>query len=120
MCGLVGAHAPSKGVDKFAVRVHEVEEDGVVHEVVAAWVGARRGAKVDAIGLAGRLDGLVRAREADEPGVEFGDIDGRGEERVACRITSDKDGVDDGAMLGVDVFDNVCHLVELLWADVRA
>lgn len=40
---------------------------------------------------------------------------------VSCRIAGDEHGVDDGfAILGVDPFDNLAHLVELLRTDIWA
>lgn len=92
----------------------------MIHQVIATWICPRRSAEVDSVGLACALNSLVSTRETHEPRVEFRDVDGSSEERVACRVASDKDGVDHRSVLAVDAVHYVCHLVELLGTDVGA
>lgn len=79
-----------------------------------------RGGEVDAVGFAHCPDLLPGAGEADEGGVEFGEVgfdDGGG---VAVGVAGDEDRGQDFAALGFDNVDHLGHLVELVGADVRA
>ena len=57
------AHRPAERVDEFAVRVHEVEEDGMVDEVVVARFGVGWRREVDSAAVRGcggkRRDGFM-------------------------------------------------------------
>lgn len=65
------AHRPTERVDEFAVRVHEVEKDGMVDEVVVARLGVGGCREVNSAAVRGggkRRDGFMSERRAHKTG----------------------------------------------------
>ena len=92
---LLRAHLAER-VDEAAGGVHEVEEDGVVDEVVVRRPRVGRRGEVDAVRLARRLERRVVAREAEQARVEVGDVARDLGGGVACRVDGDEDRVESG------------------------
>jgi len=89
---LLRAMLSPNGLDEIALRIHQVEVDAVVDEVILAWLDTLRGGEVHAVLLAHLLDLLPGARQADDVRVELGQVgsqDGRG---VAGRVAGYEDG----------------------------
>ena len=55
-------------------RTHQVEVYGMVDQVIHPWLHALGGREVDAVGLADVFDLLPGSCEADDGGVEFGEV----------------------------------------------
>ena len=68
---LFGRFILAEIVDKSALRVDEVDDDGVVHDVVVVLVGLRRRTEVHPERLGGLGDLLRRSRQAEESGWKF-------------------------------------------------
>ena len=68
---LFGRFILAEIVDKSALRVDEVDDDGVVHDVVVVLVGLRRRTEVHPERLGGLGDLLRRSRQAKESGWKF-------------------------------------------------
>mmetsp|Transcript_12639 Transcript_12639/g.24660 ORF Transcript_12639/g.24660 Transcript_12639/m.24660 type:complete len:315 (-) Transcript_12639:60-1004(-) len=106
-------------LEELAVGAHEVEEDGVVHQVVLLVAG--RGAEVDAEGLGHLGDVLIAPREADEPRVVVLLVRVEALGRVALGVDRDEHGLHGGDAVGlVHHVEGAAHLLELRGADVRA
>lgn len=120
VCAFARRMLAAEGLNKVALRVHDVEVDAVVDEVVLAGLDVRRRAEVDTVCLADSLDLIVGAREADELGVELGEIAFEHFRLVARRVTGDEDGREGAGALLLHEIIHARHLVQLIGADVRA
>lgn len=99
---------------------HQIEVNAVVHKIVLTRLDIRRRREIHTVFLADVLDIIVRAGQADDVRMEFLKIrfhDGR---RVARRIAGDENRTESVASDFLDLINHLCHLVELLWADVWA
>src|SRR6266478_5798430 len=76
----------SKGIDKISVRIHEIEEYGVVDEVVITRFGTWWRREIYAVCLARCLGRRVITCQSDEARVEVAYITGHLREGIACRI----------------------------------
>lgn len=119
--GLLRRVLSSQRLHKVTVGVHQVKVDAVVDEVVLAGLDVLGRAEVDAVLLAQRLDLVVGSGQADEPGVELGQVLLQGRWVVARRVAGDEDGEEGRVgVLGLDNVEHLGHLVELFGADVGA
>lgn len=110
----------AEGLNKITLGVHQVEVDAVVDEVVLARLDLGGSAEVDAVRLAHGLDLVVCARQADELGVELGQVLLEHLGGIARRIAGDEDRLESAGTLGLHLFEHGRHLVKLLGADVGA
>ena len=76
----------SKGIDKLSLRIHEIEEYGVVDEVVITRFGTGWCREIYAVCLARRLGRRVIACQSDKARVEVAHVTGHLGECVACRV----------------------------------
>lgn len=119
--GLLRRVLSSQGLHKVTIGVHQVKVDAVVDEVVLAGLDVLGRAEVDAVLLAQRLDLVVGSGQADEPGVELGQVLLQGCWVVARGVAGDEDGEEGRVgVLGFDNVEHLGHLVELFGADVGA
>lgn len=110
-----------QGLNKVAIGIHQVKVNAVIDEVILSRLDVLGRAEVDAVLLTQRLDLLVSSGQADELGVELGQVLLQSCRVVARGIAGDEDGEEGG--IGDLRFDNVehlSHLVELFGADVGA
>ena len=91
----------AKRVDELPVRVHEVEEDRVVDQVVVVRLCVGRRREVHAVRLARRLERRVVTRQPDQAWVELGHVARDLRHTVARGVDGDEDGLDYGAVLFV-------------------
>lgn len=107
-------------LNKITLRIHEVEVDAVVHQVVLSGLNVLRCAEVDAVLLAEVLNLIVCTSQANKLVVELAEVF---LERLWC-ITSRVAGNEDGEKCaGGLLFHNVQHgrhLIELFGADIGA
>lgn len=111
----------SQRLHKITLRIHQVEVNTVVHEVILARLDILRRAEVDAVLLAQRLDLVVCAGQADELGVELDQVLLKSLGVVACGVAGDEDR-EEGVLGGLflDEVEHAGHLVEFFGADVGA
>lgn len=82
--------ALSKGIDKLALRIHEVYENGMVYQVIACRVRVGRGREVDAVRFACRFYGFIGPDKAGEGGMEIFQILTNPRRRVSCWVYRDE------------------------------
>lgn len=111
---------PAQSLDEVTLRVHQVKVDAVVNQVVLSGRNTFRRAEVDPVGLAHGLDIVVGARQADELGVELGQVLLQLPGPIARGVARHKDAVQAAGNLLLDNVNHVCHLVKLFGADVGA
>lgn len=116
----LGAVLSAQRLHKVALGVHQVEVYAVVYQIVLTRSHVLGRAKVHSVRLAHVLDLVVCARQADEGGVEFGQVLLQHLGGVAFRVTGDEDGQDGAGALGLDQIKHAGHLVEFLRADIGA
>ena len=118
---LIRRMLPPECLYKVALRIHEVEVDAMIYQIVLTRLDILRCAEVDAILLAKVLNLFVRASQTDEVGVELGKIALESFGVVSFRIASHKYGQQ--GILGNLLLDRVkhaSHLIELFRANVGA
>ena len=92
----------------------------MIYEVVLPWLHATRRAKVDPVCFANALDLFVVARQANEVGVEFGQVLLEHLGVVARGVACDHYGKEDVAAFRDDFVVHEGHFVEFVGANVRA
>jgi len=90
-----------EGQGKGKQRTHQVEIDTMIHQIIHPRRRPLRRAEVDAVFSAHVLDLLPGAREADDRGVEFGEVAVQHGGRVPCGIAGYEDGEERGAWGGL-------------------
>ncbi len=111
----------SDALDEIALGIHHVEVDAVVDQVVLlVGLDVLRRREVDPVLLADVLDLLPGAGQPDEGGVELHQVRLEHAGGVARRVAGDEYGSERVRGSGLDYVDRFRHLVELVWADVRA
>lgn len=109
---------PPQRLHKVALRTHQVEVDAVVHQIVRSWRRVARCAEVYPVRLAHGLDLVVRPRQANELGVELGQVFLHLGGAVARRVARHKHGLERVGALFIHKVVHDGHLVELFGADV--
>jgi hypothetical protein len=101
---------------------HQVEVDTVIHEVVLPRLHILRGTEVHTVLLAHVLDLFVRASQTDNAGVELLQVLAQDLGGIADRIASNENRHKELLVLssGLDLLDDLGHLVQLVRADIRA
>ena len=90
--------ALAKCIDEVPLRVHEVEEYGVIHKIVILSLHVGWCREIYAVGLACRLDRCVVTSEAHEARMEVSDIGADLRDGVTSRIDGDEYRLDDGTV----------------------
>lgn len=109
---------PAQGVHKLALRVHEVEEDGVVHQVVLAWLDVWWCGEVHPVLLARVFHLVERTRQPQDGGMKVAQVLLQNRGRVSCRVASDKERLQGNAVLRRQVVEPHAQLVQLIGTDV--
>lgn len=79
-----------KGLDEASAGIDEVEVNRVVDEVIVPRSDICGGGEVHPVGPTDGLDGLVRARQADQARVEIGNVSSHLGHGVPRRVTRDE------------------------------
>ena len=93
------AMLPPNRFDEITHRIHHVEIDAVIDQVILSHLRIRRRAEVHPILLAYILDLIPRARQAHEAGVEFFQVGAQHGRGVPGGIAGDEEG-EQGSALG--------------------
>ena len=117
---LVGTVLATEGLDEVAVRVHDVEVDAVVDEVVLPRLDVARRAEVHAVRLAHVADLVVGPREPHELLVELPQVRLQHPRVVARRVARDEHRQQEPRQFCLHQVVHPRHLVQLVRADVRA
>lgn len=110
----------AQGLDKVALRIHEVKVDAVINQVVLSWLDILRCAKVDTVLLAESLDLVVCARKANELLVELAEVLLKRGRVVTGGVAGNENGEESIGGLVLDDIEHGGHLVELFGADIGA
>lgn len=110
----------AQGLDKVALRIHEVKVDAVINQVVLSWLNILRCAKVDTVLLAESLDLVVCARKANELVVELAEVLLKRGRVVTGGVAGNENGEESIGGLLLDDIEHGGHLVELFGADIGA
>jgi hypothetical protein len=111
---------PPYTLHEVPLRIHNVEVNTMIDQIVLARLHVLRRAEIHAVHLAHVLRLLVGPREADELRVELVEVVAEDEGGVARRVAGYEEGPQDGAVLGGYDVDCAGHFVELVGADVGA
>jgi len=118
---------PPNRLHKVTLGIHQIEINTMIHQIILTLLYAFRRTKVHSILFTYILYLFPSACEADDRGVEFGEVGLQDARRVSCRITSYEErekGWEGGGggekWRGVHKIDHLRHLVELFGADIRA
>lgn len=117
---VLGRVLATQDLDKLHLGIHNIKIDAVVDQVILSGLDVLRRAEVDAERLAHRLDIFVRPRQANELGVELGQVALDHAGRVTCWVARYEDGQNRPRALLVDEIHNAGHLVKLFGAYIWA
>jgi len=125
---LLGAMLPPNSLHKIPLGIHQIKIDTMIDQVILPLLRALGRREIHAIFLTHVFDLFPGAGEADDAGVEFGEVGFEHGGGVAGGVAGDKDG-EEGGVGGVrggerearvDEVDHAGHFVEFFGADVRA
>jgi len=125
---LLGTMLPSNGFDKIPLRIHQVEINTMIHQVVLTLLHVLRCRKINSVFLAYVLNLLPGTSETDNGRVELREVFGKNTRGIARWITCYEDG-EEGWQgrrgfgrgekgRGVDKVDHLGHFVQFFRADV--
>jgi hypothetical protein len=87
-----------ESVDKLAVRIHEIEEDGVVDEIIVIRFGVWRSGEVYTVGFTNRFHLLISSCETHKSGMKVGEVRSYLYRCISRRIDRDEKRLDCRAM----------------------
>lgn len=94
----------AKSLDKVSFGIHKIEVNAMIDQIVLARFDVLRCAEVYTVFFAKILDLVIRSSQANELGVEFGEVSLEGLGIVTLGIAGDEDGQQ---FAGCLLFDNI-------------
>lgn len=104
--------------DEITLRIHEIEIDAMVYQIVLPWLHVRRRGKIYSVRLTHVLHLLPSARHAQNIIMELGQISSDHLRRVSGWITRDEYGQKHVSMLLFHSVNHTRHLIQLFGTDV--